>query len=97
MQHWRTIPDRMKVAALMAATEDQLRVMGWDLPDPSDRFLAISESKQRRAHPELRAKAEEDGGLEGDDLRTWLEPLARMHGRPMTKDIVDREYREFFG
>lgn len=97
MQHFRTIPDRMKVAAFMSATEDQLRVMGWDLPDLADRFLAITEAKQRRAHPELRRKAEAEGGLEGEDLRTWTAPLQEMHGGKLPKEVLDQKYREVFG
>ena len=97
MQHWKTIPDRMKVAAFMSATEDQLRVMGWDLSDPADRFLAISEAKQRRAHPELRRKIEEEGGIEGEDMQTWIAPLQEMHGGKLHKDVIDQKYREVFG
>jgi hypothetical protein len=51
LRHWGTIPDAMKLEALSMATEDQLQVLGWDLPNPHDRILAITEARQRRERP----------------------------------------------
>ncbi len=89
--------DGMKLVALMAATEDQLRVMGWDLADPSDRFLAISEAKQRRLHPELARKAEADGGLEGKDYQTWIAPLQEMQGGRLRGPSLTRSTEKYSG
>ena len=105
MNHWRTIPDGMKLIALTHATDDQLRVMAWELPDPSDRFIAISEAKQRRALPELRRKIEtninpaidEYDEVTDEDFRKWTAPVQQMHGRRLTRELVDQEYRQVFG
>jgi hypothetical protein len=97
MQHWRTIPDRMKLPALSMATEDQLRVFGWELRNPHERFLAIMESKQRRDRPDIRQKIEEVGELSPRELEQWTAPLRNMHGRRISSDAADRMYQEVFG
>lgn len=105
MEHWRTIPDRMKLQALIHATDDQLRVMAWELPDPGDRYIAICEAKQRRALPDLRRKFEANLDPDNDsaeeitdeDFAQWTAPVQQMHGRRMTKDDADREYAQVFG
>lgn len=105
MQHWRTISPAMKPMAITHATDDQLRVMGWDLPNPSDRILATSEAMQRRAQPQLRRKIEAYVSSEAEDveevtdaeLETWIAPLQEIHQRAATKDIADRRYREVYG
>lgn len=104
MGHWRTIPDSMKLMALTHATDDQLRVMAWELPDPSDRFIAILEAKQRRALPELRRRIEasiDPAGNEAEEVteaefQQWIAPVLETQGRRMSKDEVDREYSDVF-
>jgi hypothetical protein len=97
MQHWRTIPDGMKLQALSMATEDQLRVMGWELPNPHDRFLAIMESKQRRDRPDLYRKIEETGELSPEEFEQWTAPLRDVDGRGISGDLADEKYQELFG
>lgn len=95
----------MKLMALTHATDDQLRVMAWELPNPSDRSIAIAEAKQRRALPELRRKIEASIDPNNDDsedvaeeeFREWTAPVHYMHGRNLLKEVVDQEYREVFG
>lgn len=105
LRHWATVPDHMKVTALMHATDDQLRVLGWELLNPHERFLAIAEAQQRQQRPDLRRKIEAaiadddatpDEATE-EDLRAWVAPLQQMQGRALTKAVADQKYREVFG
>ncbi|MDP9342537.1 MAG: hypothetical protein M3Q23_10710 [Actinomycetota bacterium] len=95
--HWASIPDSQKIVALGSATEDQLRVLGWVLPDPTQRLLAITEAKQRRDHPGLRAKIEEEGALSPAEAQQWFKAFRKLklprldpHAR------VDGIYHELF-
>jgi hypothetical protein len=97
LRHWGTIPDAMKLEALSMATEDQLRVLAWDLPHPHDRFLAITEAKQRRERPDLYRKIQESGELSPEQFEEWTAPLREMHGRRVTDRLADQAYEEVFG
>lgn len=97
LQHWSTIPEHMMLQALSTATDDQLRVLGWDLPSPHERFLAIMEAKQRRDRPDLYRKIQEQGQLSPDEFRQWTAPLQEMHGRGLSGRAVDQKYEEVFG
>lgn len=97
MQHWSTISDGMKLQALSMATDDQLRVLGWDLPNPHERFLVIVEAKQRRDRPDLYRKIQETGELSPQDLAQWTEPLTERHGGRLSGATADAMYQEAFG
>ena len=95
--HWASIPDSQKIVALGSATEGQLRVLGWILPDPMHRLLAITEAKQRRDRPDLRAKIEEKGALTPADARQWFKPFRKLRLPRLDPHArVDRIYHEFF-
>lgn len=96
LAHWKTIPDSMKVAALSSATADQLRVMGWVLPHPHDRFLAICQVKQRRESPDLFQKIEETGELAPEEFEEWIKPLKAMHGRKIIRELADQMYEDLY-
>lgn len=97
LRHWGTIPDAMKLEALSTATEDQLRVLGWDLPTPHDRFLAITEARQRRERPDLYRRIQDTGELSSEQFEEWTAPIREMHGRRVTDRVADQAYEEVFG
>jgi hypothetical protein len=96
LRHWGTIPDGMKLDALSMATEDQLRVLGWDLPNPHDRFLAITEARQRRERPDLYRRIQDAGELSPEQFEEWTAPLREMHGWRVTARLADQAYEEVF-
>jgi selenocysteine-specific translation elongation factor len=97
MAHWWTIPEGMSVAAMSSATDDQLRVLGWDLKSPNQRVLAIVEAKQRRERPDLRKKVEDEGALSAAEFSEWIAPLNALQGRKFIHEPVDQMHEDVFG